>query len=478
MILPVAVFVLVAGVKPALAQQYGNLPLAFEPNQGQSDSRVRFLSRGSGYTVFLTETGPVLAIDGPAGSAIRASVLNARPARIEGANPLPGHTNYIIGNDPRRWRTGIPQFGQVRYSGIYPGVDLLFYGNQRQLEYDFIVSPRRDPSSIKLAIDGAQSVRLDSNGDLLIDTPSRPVRMQRPIAYQDIEGVRRPVAVRYRLTRGRTVGFDVGRYDRNAALVIDPLVLVHSSYLGGFGWDEPNDMALDAAGNIYVTGLTEGRGFPVGEGGQLTTSVSSINAFVIKIDSSGASVLYSTIFGGSGFDNSYAVAVDASGAAVVAGGTGSADFPAAGGLQTELRGSDDGFLVKLAPNGTSLVYSTLFGGSDADAINDLALAASGDVYLTGRTQSVDLPIRSAAQSSFGGGLADLFAAKLNADATQLIYSTYLAVPTTSTPGAWRSMRPATPSSSDRPALPIFRRRTPSSRRSTRARVAVSTRTHS
>jgi hypothetical protein len=425
MMLSVAVFVLVAGVKPVLAQQLGNLPLAFEPNQGQSDSRVRFLSRGNGYTLFLTDTGPVLAIDGPPGSAIRASVLDAQPARIEGANPLPGHTNYIVGSDPRRWRTGIPQFGQVRYTEIYPGVDLLFYGNQRQLEYDFVVSPRRDPSAIKLAINGAQSLRLDSNGDLLIGTRSRPVRMQRPIAYQDVGGVRRPIAVRYRLMRGRTVGFDVGRYDTNAALVIDPLVLVHSSYLGGFGWDEPNDMTLDAAGNIYVTGLTEGRGFPVSEGGQLTTSVSSINAFVTKIDSSGSSVLYSTIFGGSGFENSYAVAVDASGAAVVAGGTDSLDFPTAGGLQAGLRGNDDGFLVKLAPDGTSFIYSTLFGGSDSDYISHVALAPSGDVYLAGRTQSIDLPIRSAVQPSFGGGMSDAFAAKLNADASQLIYSTYL-----------------------------------------------------
>ena len=424
MILRVALLVLVIAVKPVWAQRYGNLPLAFEPNQGQSDSRVKFLSRGDGYTVFLTETGAVLTLQDAAGSTIRASLIGAAPARVDGIDPLVGHTNYIIGNDPRRWQMGVPQFGKVRYDGIYPGIDLLFYGNQRQLEYDFIVSPHRQPSSIRLAIDGAKSVRLDSNGDLVLGTRTRPIRMQRPIAYQHIGGTRRPVDVRYRLTRGHTIGFDVGPYDSNAALVIDPLVLVSSSYLGGFGWDEPNDMALDTAGNAYVTGLTEGRGFPVTAGGELSASVSSVNAFVTKIDPSG-SLVYSTIFGGSSFENPFAIAVDASGAAVVAGGTGSADFPAIGGLQTGLRGPEDAFVVKLSPSGTSLVYSTLFGGSSHDEFTDLVVAASGEVYVAGTTMSVDLPVRNAMQPSFGGGTFDMFVVKLNADASEVLYATYL-----------------------------------------------------
>lgn len=427
MIFRVAEFVLVllVGVKPVMAERYGNLPLAFEPNQGQSDSRVKFLSRGSGYTVFLTETGTVLTLDGAEGSAIRASLIGAAPARIDGADPLSGHSNYIVGNDPRRWQIGVPHFGKVRYNGIYSGIDLLFYGNQRQLEYDFIVSPHRHPSAIRLAIDGAQSVRLDSNGDLVLGTRSRPIRMQRPIAYQDIEGTRRRVAVRYRLMRGHTVGFDVGPYDTNAELVIDPLVLVHSSYLGGFGWDEPNDMALDAAGNTYVTGLTEGRGFPITEGGQLSGSVSSVNAFVTKIDPSGSSIVYSTVFGGSGFENPNGIVVDASGGVVVAGGTTSADFPTVGGLRTGLRGPEDAFVVKLAPSGTSFVYSTLFGGSAADEFTDLGVAASGEVYAAGTTLSVDLPVHNALQPSFRGGTFDMFVVKLNADASQVMYATYL-----------------------------------------------------
>jgi len=423
-ILRVAVLVLFIGVKPVWAQRYGNLPLAFEPNQGQADSRVKFLSRGGGYTVFLTETGAVLTLQDAAGSTIRASLIGAAPARVDGTDPLAGHTSYIIGNDPRRWQVGVPQFGKVRYDGIYPGIDLLFYGNQRQLEYDFIVSPHRQPSSIRLAIDGAQAVRLDSNGDLVIGTRGLPIRMRRPIAYQEVGGTRRAVRVRYRLTRGHTVGFDVGPYDSNAVLVIDPLVLMSSTYLGGSGWDEPNDMALDTAGNAYVTGLTEGRGFPVTAEGQLSPSVGSVNAFVTKIDPSG-SLVYSTIFGGSSFENPFAIAVDASGAAVVAGGTGSADFPAVGGLQTGLRGPEDAFIVKLSPSGTSLVYSTLFGGSSYDEFTDLAVAASGDVYAAGTTMSVDLPIRNAMQPSFAGGTFDMFAVKLNADLSEVLYATYL-----------------------------------------------------
>jgi hypothetical protein len=425
MILTVGVCLLVVGVSPVMAQRYGNMPLAFEPNQGQSDSRVKFLSRGGGYTVFLTETGAVLTLDDAAGSAVRVALLGAAPARVNGTDPLSGHSNYIIGNDPRRWQLGVPQFAKVRYNDIYPGIDLLFYGNQRQLEYDFIVSPRRRPSAIRLAIDGAQSVRLNSNGDLVLGTRSQPIRMQRPIAYQDIDGTRRPVAVRYRLMRGDTVGFDVGRYDTNAPLVIDPLVLVHSSYLGGFGWDEPNDMALDAAGNTYVTGLTEGRGFPVTEGGQLSASVGSVNAFVTKIDASGTSIVYSTIFGGTGFEGPGAIAVDAAGGAIVAGGTTSADFPTVGGVQTGLRGTADGFIVKLAPSGTSFVYSTLFGGSAVDEFTDLAVAASGEVYAAGTTLSDDLPVRNAVQPSFAGATFDMFVVKFNADASEVMYATYL-----------------------------------------------------
>ena len=425
MILRVAIFVLILNVKPVMAERYGSLPLAFEPNQGQSDSRVRFLSRGDGYTVFLTESGAVLTVDDGTGTAIRTSLIGAGPAHIYGADPLSGRSNYIIGNDPRRWHTGVPQFGKVRYEGIYAGIDLLFYGNQRQLEYDFIVSPHHQPSAIRLAIDGAQSVRLDSNGDLVLGTRSQPIRMQRPIAYQEIEGTRRFVAVRYRLMGGHTVGFDVAPYDTRAALVIDPLVLVHSSYLGGFGWDEPNDMALDAAGNIYVTGLTEGLEFPITPGGQLSTSVSSVNAFVTKIDPSGSSIIYSTIFGGGGFENPHAIAIDASGAAVVAGGTTSADFPSVGGGQTELLGPEDAFLVKLSPSGTAVVYATLLGGSAADEFTDLSITSSGEVYAVWTTLSVDFPVRNAVQPSFAGGTFDMFAVKLNADASQVMYATYL-----------------------------------------------------
>lgn len=173
MILKVSVLVLVVGVNPVMAQRYGGLPLAFEPNQGQCDSRVKFLSRGGGYTVFLTEAGAVLTLDDTEGSAVRASLVGASPVTIDGADPLSGHSNYLLGNDPRRWQLGVPQFGKIRYNGIYPGIDLLFYGNQRQLEYDFIVSPHRRPSAIRLAIDGAQSVRLDSNGDLVLGARGR-----------------------------------------------------------------------------------------------------------------------------------------------------------------------------------------------------------------------------------------------------------------------------------------------------------------
>jgi len=402
---------------------YGRLPLAFEPNQGQARADVRFISRADGYAVWATTTEAILVFGDPTAPLVRTSFVGANRATVvRGVDPLAGVSNYLIGNDRRQWHTGIPQFGRVRYDGIYPGVDLVLYGNQRQLEYDFVVSPRADPGAIALSIDGADSIGLEANGDLVIATQSRSVRMPRPVAYQDIDGRRRDVSVSYRV-RKNTVTFGIGAYDGGSTLVIDPLVVAASTYLGGAGADEPNDLAIDAAGNAYVTGYTTG-GFPATTGRPVPGG-GYADAFVTKIDASGSSVVYSTVFGGSAFDNAHAIAVDASGAVYVAGGTTSPDFPAVAAIRSTLLGAEDGFVAKLDPSGASFVYSTLLGGSAIDEFTDLALSASGEVYLAGTTTSTDLPAADGAQKSFGGGTFDAFAMKVNAAGSQVMYSTYL-----------------------------------------------------
>ena len=417
-----------AGVatNPAPPHAYGNVAMAFEPNRGQSDSRVKFLGRGPGYTVFLTATEAVFKLNDPAEPAVRTRLIGANASpRMTPADMLAGRSNYLIGNDPQQWRTGVPQFRKVRYDAIYPGIDLTFYGNHQLVEYDFIVSPSGNPDTIKLAIDGTRSIELEASGDLVLTARSRSIRMRRPMAYQEIGGSRTDVPVWYRVMKGHTIGFAVGAYDRRAALVIDPLVLVYSSYLGGFGWDEPNDLAIDAGGNAYVTGYTESRNFPVSSGGPPAVGGGYGDAFVTKIDASGSSIVYSTVFGGSAFDNSHAIAVDSSGAVYVAGGTTSANFPTVNALQSTFLGPEDGFIAKLDPSGASFVYSTFLGGSSIDEIVDLALGPSGEVYVAGTTTSVDLPTRNAAQASFGGGFFDTFVAKVNGDASQVLYCTYL-----------------------------------------------------
>src|SRR5262245_19968706 len=401
---------------------YGRLPLAFEPNVGQAQRDVKFLSRAAGYTVFLTATEAVLSLGDSTDPPLRTIFAGAnQSARVTAADPLGGRSNYLIGNDPRQWHTDVPQFGKVRYEAIYRGIDLVLYGTERHLEYDFIVAPHADPSAIALSIAGANAVASDVNGDLLITMASRSIQMPHPVAYQEIGGRRSNVAVRYGV-RGRMVRFEIGSYDRRQALVIDPLVLAASSYLGGSGWDEPNDLAIDAAGNAYIAGYTSG-GFPVTAGGALGRG--GYDAFVTKIDRSGSAVVYSTVFGGSSFDNSAAIAVDGAGAVYMAGGTTSADFPTTGATPSALHGPGDAFVVKLDPTGASFVFSTLIGGSNYEDATDIALGPSGDIYIAGTTLSGDLPMVNAAQPSFGGGLFDVFVMRLDPTGSRVVYSTYL-----------------------------------------------------
>ncbi len=381
-------------------------PMAFEPNQGQADPAVRFLSRGRGYGLFLMPTETVLVLSpgralargtkvvAPvvAPTVVRMRLVGADAgATIAGSEPLPGHSNYLLGQ-PARWQHAVPSFARVQYTDVYPGVSLVFYGNGRQLEYDFIVAPGADPGVVVLAFDGADGMRVDGDGDLVLATSAGDLRLRRPVIYQEADGERRPVDGGY-VIEGDRVRFRMTAWDSARPLVIDP-ILAYSTFLGGSSSDEGFGIAVDAAGNAYVTGSTVSSNFPVSAPFQGTRR-GVADAFVTKLDPSGA-LVFSTFLGGSGDDAGNAIVVDGAGNVLVAGTTTSGNFPVQGAapfapFQPTLRGGNDAFVAKLGPTGGTLVYSTYLGSNTDDVGNGIAVDTAGNAYVTGSTQSASFP---------------------------------------------------------------------------------------
>src|SRR6266852_6135837 len=429
------------------AASYGKLPLRFEANQGQADLRVKFLSRGSGYTLFLTSTEAVLALQKPSltiaaiqryvgntpgnrrtsSAVLRMKIGGAnRIARIEGLESLPGKSSYFIGDDPAKWRTNVPTYAKVRYEGVYPGVDLVYYGNQGRLEYDFVIAPGTNPRTIRLVIVGAERLEASARGDLVLNTGSGEVRLQKPVVYQESGNVRKEIAGRYVLRGKRQIGFEVATYDASKPLIIDPL-LSYSTYLGGSGDDVGNAIAVDSSGNAYVTGFTGSTNFPTKSPTQ-SASGGGFDAFVAKLDPTGSTLFYSTFLGGSADDAGNAIAVDGSGNAYVTGVTRSTNFPTKNALQSAVGGSGDAFVAKLDPTGSTLIYSTFLGGSAQDSGSAIAVDSSGNAYVTGFTRSTNFPTASPFQASCqscAGSQGNAFVAKLSVAGSALVYSTYL-----------------------------------------------------
>jgi hypothetical protein len=476
-----------------VAALYAHLPLSFEINQGQADPRVKYLAHGQGYTLWLTADQAVLALRSSAELStsalpvIRLKLVGSDPApSVWGEQPLPGRSNYFLGNDPKKWRTNIPIYAKVKYANVYPGVDLVYYGNQGQLEYDFVVQPGADPHSIQLAVSSDEQVgsrqkavgstretqdrapagqsaidnrpssipvplRIDGNGDLVVGTEGGEVIFHKPLVYQprtDYEPRTKnqePRTVNKKVIDGRyalqgdRVTFALGDYDRRQPLVIDP-VLSYSTYLGGTGGDVAYGIAVDSSGNAYITGTTGSVDFPIVSAEQPTYGGSG-DAFVTKLNPTGSGIIYSTYLGGSGPDTGNAIAVDSSGNVYVAGTTSSAGFPTTvnafqtvyggpGVAQTGNIPQSNGFISKLNPTGTTLLYSSYLGGSTvaggrpADSIQAVAVDSSGAAYLTGSEESTDFPVVNPLQIGNNGG-SDAFVTKVNPSGDALDYSTYL-----------------------------------------------------
>ena len=416
-----------SGPTAADAGRPSGRPAVFEPNVGQVDPRVRFLSRARGYTLYLTDTEAVLALNGGPGdgTVLRMSLVGAqRSPRVTGVGKLPGIVNYFIGDDPARWRTNIPTYSGVKYAGVYPGVDVVYYGRDGQLEYDFVVAPGADPRALTLAFEGPDKLDVDAQGNLVLRTAAGELRLRKPLVYQEVDGTRKPVAGAYVLKSRDRVGFQVAAYDTGKPLVIDP-GLEYASYLGGSRDDRGLGIAVDAAGNVYVTGSTSSPNFRTTVGAHDRKLGGHTDAFVTKLDAAGH-LVYSTYLGGGGPDAGHAIAVDALGNVFVTGETQSADFPVTtGAFDGSNNGATDVFVTKLSPSGSVPVYSTLLGGTGSEVGRGLALDGFGNAYVTGETDSSDFPVTLGAFRTALAGASDAFVTKLDPFGSALQYSTFL-----------------------------------------------------
>ena len=459
----------------AVAGAHGKLPMAFEPNQGQAPADAQFVAHGNGYSVTLTPGKAELI---SRGGRLSATFLGAGPAIAETETPLPGMVNYLVGN-AESWRTGIPTYARVRYRNVYPGIDIVYYGRDGRLEYDFILAPGADPRRIALRFDGAYRLSLDRAGDLLLATAAGEMRQHRPELYQETNGVRRTISGRYVLS-GQTVRFELGAYDRTLPLVIDP-TLTWASYFGGgttdqilavttdssgniyatgstlssrgdydafivktnstgttaifyaivggtLGDDEGHGIAVDSAGNIYLTGVTAADDFPIVA---VSSSLAGVgyDAFVAKVDPTGTKYLYAGFIGGGknggpSDDIAFALALDPNNNLWIAGATDSTDFPLSRtGAQRTLAGGIDGFISEFDPNG-NLLYSSYLGGSGDDYIFGIGLDAAGNIYTAGSTASTDFPGPSSGLQTSNGGGVDAWVARMSPGGA-LAWSTYL-----------------------------------------------------
>jgi hypothetical protein len=434
-------------------ENYGKLPLAFIPNLGQMDEDVHYEARGSGWEMAFTAKEVVFTFMRKMSDvrretssheemtaselAVQRTVLAFRflgansEVKIEGQDEGIGKVNYFVGNDPTKWMTHLPIYHEIVYRKLWPGVDLFFRGKSGQSKYTFVVQPGALIENIQFTYDGAQALSFDEEGNLQVHTPYGILVDERPISHQEIDGERVPVSSSFVVQADengeKRYGFAVGRnYDPRFPLLIDP-GLIYSTYLGGSKNDGDTSIAVDTAGNAYVTGFSSSADFPTTVGAFQTIYGSGLsNAFVTKLDPTGSTLVYSTYLGGSGVDGGNGLAIDATGNAYIIGQTSSTNFPiTTASFQTSLAGGMDTFVTKLDPTGSALIYSTYLGGSGNDLGAGIAVDTVGNAYVTGGTDSTDFPTTPASFQPTLPGVSNAFVTKLNPTGSALIYSTYL-----------------------------------------------------
>ncbi len=397
-------------------------PLAFERNDGQTDPRVAFVARGAGGAVFVQRDGMTVQPRGAGRPPMRLAFDGGRASRVDGVERLDGHVNYLKGEDPAKWRTEVPLFARAVCRGAWPGIDVVFHGDGRELEYDFEVSPGADPSAIALRFDGADAVLVDAAGDLVVKVGGETFKNLRPRAFQ--EG--REIAGSFTQGGDGRVGFAVVGHDPARPLVIDPIV-AYATYVGGSEDETPYDASVDADGDVFVAGAVVSIDFPVANALPSQPGGGSVDAFVTKLNASGAKFAYSTYFGGNGSDTAWGVRVDRTGI-YLAGSTSSPDFPVVGAYQSSLAGGvfeGDAFVAKLTPSGSDIVFSTFLGGAGDDACRALAIDSQGNCYVGGSTNSPDFPTTAGAAQRALRSVSDGWAAKIAASGSALSWSTYL-----------------------------------------------------
>jgi uncharacterized repeat protein (TIGR01451 family) len=438
----------------ATAQIY-NLPVQFEPNVGQAPDEVRFLSRGPGYSLLLTPAEMVMSLQAresedserrtrgrrharTAGRALpstelRVRVVGANPStEIQGVEELPGTVNYFVGNDPREWRSSIRTYAKVKYQQVYPNIDLVYYGNPRQMEYDFIVGVGADPAGIALEFSGQERLEISGKGDLEAHFKGRVLRWREPFAYQETDSGRKEVPVRFVLKDGCVAGFQIGDYDRSKPLIIDPAVN-YATYLGGSGDDFASDIALDpASNNVVVVGTTSSLNFPTANAYR-SSSAGSNDIYITRFNNTGSGIVFSTYLGGSGNEFAGGIALDSSGNIYITGQSDSPNFPTKNAYSSANAGFNDAFIAKLGPSGNTLLYASYLGGGGDDSGNAIAVDNNGNAYIAGDTFSIGtgndpFPITHGAFQSKNNGGRDAFVAEFNttlSGSSSLVYSTFL-----------------------------------------------------
>ncbi len=454
-----------------ISDTFGKLPITFIPNKGQRDSKVKCYTLGKGFQCLFTTEGVLYTFFAPATSPSlshteRSSQISQQLTQMEqeqrlkgvtlalrfiGANPQvamkahgeeSGTVNYLKGNDPAEWITELPQYQEIIYKELWSGIDLVFRGVDGQIKYEFKINPGADLDKVQFTYIGGDRLELDSEGNLNIHTPVGIYIDQKPISFQEINGQRIPVesgfVIKEDFTGQQVIGFEVNvDYDPQFPLIIDPGILLYSTYLGGSGEDRGAGIDIDTAGNAYITGFTTSFDFPFTPGAFDTTFSGTQDAFITKLNATGSARIYSTFLGaagGSTFGRS--IAADAFGNAYVTGFTTSPNFPfTPGAFDTTFNGTQDAFITKLNATGSVLVYSTFLGEVGGNTIgNSIAIDFSGNSYVTGETDTGNFPTTAGAFDTMFNGTRDAFITKLNTTGSALVYSTFLGATGGSTSG--------------------------------------------